>query len=131
MSNKDPRRGGDFTISAPVTGSAIANNSTMKNITITPPGEVGSASLDDLRKAVASLRAEVEALGGSEPANTNVRYEIRQLEEELGKENPDGETVRIGGNRLQKMVDSLPHVASIAQITDRILTLIPTLFGGN
>ncbi len=127
MSKNDPK-GGDFTISAPITGSAIANNSTMKNVTVTPPGDTSSKSLDDLREAIALLLAQVEAAGGSEAADGRIRYEIQTIEEELDEEEPDGAAVRSRWKQVQKLLGPLQHVAGIAQSTEQILTLIRTLF---
>lgn len=131
MSKKGPRRGGDFTVIAPVTGSAIANNSTMKNVTITPPGEASSTSLDDLREAIASLREEIGVAGGSEAADDRIRYELQTIEEELDEDEPDGAVVHSRWKQVQKLLGPLQGVAGIAQSTQQILTLIRTLFGGN
>ncbi|MGH3794701.1 MAG: hypothetical protein ACRDRT_02220 [Pseudonocardiaceae bacterium] len=131
MNRKGPRRGRDVVIGGSVIGSAIGDSNIVENITLTPDSAGGSASLDDLREAVALLRAQVEAAGGSEPAYPQVRSELPKFEEELNKDEPDGDLVRIRWTLVQKLLGSLPHVAGIAQVTDRIVTLIHTLFAAS
>lgn len=131
--NEKGSRGRDqnFSIGGSVIGSPIGDHSTVGNVTVSSTGETNAASLEDLREAIALLRAEIEAASGSGTTDTAMQYELRQVEDELDEEEPDGETVRVGGKRLQKLLDPLQHVASIAQLTDRVLTLIRTLFAAN
>lgn len=123
MNRKGPRRGQNFIVGGSAIGNATGDNSTVGNVTVTSTGEISSASLDDLREAIGLLRAEVEAAGGSEPADTEVRYELRKVEEELDEDEPDGGTVCARWKQVQKLLGPLQHAASVAQITDRILTL--------
>lgn len=130
MSRKGSRGNQNIVIGGSVAGSLIGDNN--RDITITTTGETSSASLDDLRAAIALLRTEIEAAGGSKPAETEkVRAELGKFEEELGADNPDGEMVGIRWKLVQKLLGPLQHVASIAQLADRILTLTRTLFSGN
>lgn len=121
MNRKCPRRDQNFIIGGPAIGNAFGDNSTVGHVRVT--GETGSASLNDLREAIGLLRAKVDAAGGSEPAATEVRYELRKVEEELDEDEPDGGTVRTRWKQVQKLLGPLQHAASVAQITDRILTL--------
>lgn len=130
MSSKGSRRSQHIVIGGSVTGSLIGDDN--RDVTITTTGETNSASLDDLRAAIALLRAEIKAAGGTAPADTEqVRAELGRFEEELGADNPDGEMVGIRWKLVQRLLVPLQHVAGIAQAADRILTLTRSLFGGN
>lgn len=102
-----------------------------QGVTIIHGGETRAASLGDLRKEIALLRAEVEVVSGAELADSPVRYEFKTIEQELREDEPDGEAVRIRWKQVQKLLGPLQHVASIAQATERVLTLVRALFGGN
>jgi hypothetical protein len=125
MSTKGPRRGREIFVGGSVTGSLIGDGN--KNITIRSNVEAGSASLDDLREAIALLRAEVEAAGSGEPADSRVQYELQTIEDELGENEPAGETVRSRWKQVLKLLGPLKDLASVAQITASILAI----FGGN
>jgi hypothetical protein len=121
MSTKRPRRGRDFFVGGSITGSIIGDGNSDIDITIGPDVETDSASLDDLRKAIALLRAEVEA------ADSRVQYELQTIQDELGGNEPDGEAVRSRWKQVLKLLGPLKDLASVAQITASILAL----FGGN
>ncbi|MGH3902309.1 MAG: hypothetical protein ACRDTA_29475 [Pseudonocardiaceae bacterium] len=130
MSRKGSRGNQNITIGGSVTGSLIGDNN--QDVTITTTGEASPASVDDLWAAITLLRAEIDAAGGSKPAETEkVRAELDKFEEELGADNPDGEMVGIRWKLVQRLLDPLQHVAGIAQLADRIFTLTRALFGGN
>lgn len=131
MSEKRHGRGGDFTISAPVTGSAIVSNGTMKNVTIGSPGDADPASLDDLREAIAALREAVEAAGGRDSADGRLRYELQTIEEELDEQEPDGAVIRSRWTKAQQFLGSVAQVSGIAQSTERILALVHALFSAS
>ncbi|MGH3811487.1 MAG: hypothetical protein ACRDUV_03380 [Pseudonocardiaceae bacterium] len=139
MSRKGSRGNQSITIGGSVTGSLIGGSVTgsligdnNRDITITTTGETSSASVDDLRAAIALLRAEIGAAAGSKLAETEkVQAELSNFDEEVGVDNPDAEMVGIRWKLVQKLLGPLQHVASIAQLADRILTLTRTLFGGN
>ncbi len=123
MNRKSRGRDQNFSIGGSAIGNAFGDNSTVGPVRVTSTGEASSASLDDLREAIGLLRAEVEAADGSEPADTELRYELRKVEEELDEDEPDSGTVRTRWKQVQKLFGPLQHAASVAQITDRILTL--------
>ncbi|MGH3770529.1 MAG: hypothetical protein ACRDRW_03885 [Pseudonocardiaceae bacterium] len=112
-----PRRGRDIVVGGSITGSVIGDGNSNIDITIGPDAETDSASLDDLREAIASLRAEVEA------ADSRVQYELQTIEDELGEDEPDGETVRSRWKQVLKLLGPLKDLASVAQITASMLAL--------
>lgn len=126
MSTKERRRGRDIFIGGSVTGSNVIGDNN-RDITITSTSETGAASLHDLREAIVLLRAEIEAANGGSTDTEQVQSELRQFEKELAKDEPDGDMVSIRWKLVQKLLGPLEHVASIAQLTNRIFTLI----GGN
>jgi hypothetical protein len=126
MSTKGSRRGRDIFIGGSVTGSNVIGDNN-RDITITLAGETGAASLGDLREAIVLLRAEIEAAGGGSTDTEQVQSELRQFEKELAKDEPDSDMVSIRWKLVQKLLGPLEHVASIAQLANRILALI----GGN
>lgn len=128
MNRKKPRRGHDVVIGGSVIGSAVGDGNTVENITISSTGESGSAALDELREAVALLRVRLEQAGEGESAHPEVWSELPKFEEELDKDEPDQELVRIRWTLVHRLLGALPHVAGIAQVTDRIITLMRTLF---
>jgi hypothetical protein len=125
MSTKGPRRGRDIVVGGSITGSVIGDGNS--GITIGSNVETDSDSFDDLRKAIASLRAEVQAAGGGDPADIRVQYELQTIEDELGENEPDAETVRSRWKQVLKLLGPLKDLASVAQVTAAILAL----FGGN
>ncbi|MGH3820967.1 MAG: hypothetical protein ACRDRE_25150 [Pseudonocardiaceae bacterium] len=127
MNTKRPRRGRDFFVGGSITGSIIGDDNSDISITIGPDTETYSAALDDLREAIALLRAEVETTGGGEPASSRVQYELQAIEDELGEDEPDGGTVRSRWKQVLKLLGPLKDLASVAQATASILTL----FGGS
>lgn len=127
MSTRGPRRGRDIFVGGSITGSIIGDGNSDIDITIGPDVETYSASLDDLREAIALLRAEVEAAGGGEPAGSRVQYELQTIEDELGEDEPDGGTVRSRWKQVLKLLGPLKDLASVAQTTTAILAL----FGEN
>ncbi|MGH3805730.1 MAG: hypothetical protein ACRDRU_03620 [Pseudonocardiaceae bacterium] len=127
MNTKRPRRGRDFFVGGSITGSIIGDDNSDISITIGPDTETYSAALDDLREAIALLRAEVETTGGDEPASSRVQYELQAIEDELGEDEPDGGTVRSRWKQVLKLLGPLKDLASVAQATASILTL----FGGS
>jgi len=116
-----------FVVGGSIIGSAIGDGSVVANSTINWNGDASAASLHDLRAAIASLQAEVDAAGGEFTDTEEVKSELGQLEKEVNKDEPDGEMVRVRWKLVQKLLGPLENVAKIAQLTDRILTLI----GGN
>ncbi|MGH3685397.1 MAG: hypothetical protein ACRDQ9_15405 [Pseudonocardiaceae bacterium] len=127
MNTKRPRRGRDFFVGGSITGSIIGDDNSDISITIGPDTETYSAALDDLREAIALLRAEVETTSGGEPASSRVQYELQAIEDELGEDEPDGGTVRSRWKQVLKLLGPLKDLASVAQATASILTL----FGGS
>lgn len=127
MSTKRARRGRDIFVGGSITGSIIGDDNSDISITIGPDAETYSAALDDLREAIALLRAEVEATGDGEPASSRVQYELQTIEDELGEDEPDGGTVRSRWKQVLKLLGPLKDLASVAQTTAAILTL----FGGS
>ncbi|MGH3867601.1 MAG: hypothetical protein ACRDQ4_15980 [Pseudonocardiaceae bacterium] len=125
MITKGPRRGRDIVVGGSITGSVIGDGNS--NITISSNVKTDSASFDDLRKAIALLRVEVEAAGSGKPADSRVRYELQTIEDELDENEPDAETVRSRWKQVLKLLEPLKHVASVAQVTASILAL----FGGS
>lgn len=125
MNRESSRRSRSFFVGGSVTGSVVGDGNS--NITIGSNAETDSSSLDDLRELIALLRAEVEAVGGGSTDTEEAQSELRQFEKELNKDEPDREMVGIRWKLVQKLLGPLEHVASIAQLTNRILTLI----GGN
>lgn len=125
MITKGPRRGRDIVVGGSITNSVVGDGNS--NITIDWNVETDSASLDNLRKAIALLRAEVEAASSGEPADSRVRYELQTIEDELGENEPDAETVRSRWKQVLKLLEPLKHMASVAQITTTLLAL----FGGS
>jgi hypothetical protein len=125
MSMKGPRRGRDIVVGGSITSSVIGDDNS--NIMIGSNVETDSASIDDLREAIALLRAEVEAASSGEPADSRVQYELQTIEDELGEDEPDGGTVRSRWKQVLKLLGPLKDLASVAQITASILAL----FGGN
>jgi hypothetical protein len=124
MKRENSRRGRNLFIGGSITGSVVGDGNS--NIMIGSNAAIGS-SLDDLRELIALLRAEVEAAGGGSTDTEEAQSELRQFEKELDKDEPDGDVVNIRWKLVQKLLRPLEHVASIAQLTNRILTLI----GGN
>ncbi len=125
MNRGNSRPGQNLFVGGSVTGSVIGDGNS--NIRISLNAETDSASLDDLRELIASLREEVEDASGGKPADSRIEYELQTIEEELGEDEPDGETVRSRWKQVLKLLGPLQHVASVAQITASILAL----FGGN
>lgn len=132
MSKKRPRPGQNFFAGGSVIGNAFGDNSKVKvgNVSVTSTDETGAASLEDLLEAIALLRTQVEAAGGSEAADGRIPYELQTIKEELDEDEPDGAAVRSRWKQVQKLLGPLQHVAGIAQSTEQILMLIRTLFGG-
>lgn len=127
MSTIRPRQGRDVFVGGSITGSVIGDGNSGIDIRIGPDVESDSASLDDLREAIALLWAEVQAAGGGKPMDTRVQYELQAIEEELGEDEPDGGTVRSRWKQVLKLLGPLKDLASVAQTTAAILAL----FGGN
>lgn len=128
MSPKDARRGRDIFVGGSVTGSLIGDNN--RDINIGTAREADSASLDELRAAIAALRVELQAVGGS--ADTEeVQSELGRFDQELGKDAPDGDMVGLRCRLVRTLLDPLRQLGDIAVIADRILTLTRTLFGGS
>lgn len=125
MSTKGRRRGRDIVVGGSITGSVIGDGNI--GITIGSNVETDSASFDDLREAIAVLRAEVEAAGSGGPADSRVQYELQTIEDELGENEPDAETVRSRWKQVLKLLGPLKDLASVAQVTASILAL----FSGN
>lgn len=123
MSTKRPRRGRDIFVGGSITGSIIGDDNSDISIAISPDVETCSTALDELREAIALLRAEVDATGGSEPASSRVQYELQTIEDELGEDEPDGGTVRSRWKQVLKLLGPLKDLASVAQVTASILTL--------
>jgi outer membrane murein-binding lipoprotein Lpp len=111
MSTKRPHRGRDFFVGGSITGGFVGDGNSNIDITIGPDVKTDSASLDDLREAIASLRAEVQAAGSDEPADSRVQYE------------PDGEAVRSRWKQVLKLLGPLKDLASVAQVTASMLAL--------
>lgn len=119
MSTKRPRRGRDLSVGGSITGSVVGDGNRDIGITIGPDVETGSASLDDLREAIALLRAEA--------ADSRVQYELQTIEEELSEDEPEGGAVRSRWKQVLKLLGPLKDLAIVAQITASIVKL----FGGN
>ncbi|MGH3905243.1 MAG: hypothetical protein ACRDTE_13790 [Pseudonocardiaceae bacterium] len=111
-------------------GSALGDNSTVGDVTVTWNDEAGSASLEDLHEAIELLLAQIEE-AGSDVADGRIRYELQTIEEELDEDEPDGAVVRSRWKQVQKLLGPLQQVGGIAQSAEQIFTLIRTLFGGN
>lgn len=127
MNAKRPRRGRDVFVGGSITDGFVGDGNSNIDITIGADVKTDSAALDDLRKAIASLRAEVQAAGGGDPSDIRVQYELQTIEDELGENEPDAETVRSRWKQVLKLLGPLKDLASVAQITASILAL----FSGN
>lgn len=126
MNTPNPHRGHrtpGIRIDAPVTGSVISNDSVVKNVWIHATA-AGSATRRDLRDAVASLRAAVEAEDGDQPSSRHARYELEAIEEELARDEPDTAVLGARWRKAHTLLEPLQQVASIAQLTDRVLSLL-------
>jgi hypothetical protein len=121
MSTKRPRRGRDFFVGGSITGSVVGDNNSDIDITVGQNVESDSASLDELREAIALLRVQFEA------ADSRVRYELQTIQDELGGNEPDGETVRSRWKQVLKLLGPLKDLTTVAQTTTAILAL----FSGN
>lgn len=121
MSTKRPRRGRDIVVGGSITGSLIGDGNSNIDITVGPDVESDSASLDELRETIASLRVQFEA------ADSRVQYELQTIQDELGENEPDGEMVRSRWKQVLKLLGPLKDLTTVAQTTTAILAL----FGGN
>ncbi|MBV9141267.1 MAG: hypothetical protein JO115_10170 [Pseudonocardiales bacterium] len=120
MSTKRPRRGRDFFVGGSITGSVIGDDNSDINITIAPDVESDSASLDELREAIALLRVQFAA------EDSRVRYELQTIQDELGEDEPDGGMIRSRWKQVLKLLGPLKDLTTVAQTTTAILAL----FGG-
>jgi hypothetical protein len=118
---KGSYRGRGISIGGSVTGSVIGDNN--RNVEITMTGEIDADSLDDLRKLIASLRAEIETVSGGEALDSRIRYELQTIEDELDDDEPDPETVRSRWKQVLKLLGPLQDLASVAKTTASILAL--------
>lgn len=115
------------------TGTFIGNavfgrNNKVDNNTITVGDVQASASIDDLRNAIAAARDELVRAAESPDAQAEVRYEIRKIEQELTEEEPRGVVVRNRWEQVAKVLDPLVVASnSVAQITE----LITKVFSGS
>lgn len=129
MSSKRSRQSRDIVIGGSVTSFIGHNN---QNVAVTVTAGMSPASLDEFRAAIQLLRAEIDAAKCTAPVDAEkARTELDKLEEELRADNPDAEMVGIRWKLVQRLLIPLQHLAGIAQATDRILTLIRTVFGDN
>lgn len=114
------------------TGTFIGNavfgrNNKVDNNTITVGDVQASASIDDLRNAIAAARDELVGAAEDPEAQAEVRYEIRKIEQELTEEEPRGVVVRSRWEQVAKVLDPLVVASnSVAQITE----LITKVFNG-
>jgi hypothetical protein len=108
-------------------GSAVGQGNKASHNTITVGGVQKQVSLDDLRSAIAAARDELVRAAEGSDAQTEVRYEIHKIEQELAEEKPQGLIVRSRWEQVVKVLGPLAAAsASIAQITE----LIMKVFGG-
>lgn len=109
-------------------GSAVGYDNKASHNTVTVGGVQAQASLDDLRAVLAAVRNELVGAATSPDMQSDVRYEVRKMEEELAKEKPDGSVVRSRWEQVGAMLGPLAAASgSITQITD----LITKIFGGS
>ncbi len=109
-------------------GSAVGQGNKVSDNTITVGEVQTSASVDDLRKAIAAARDELVRAAEDPEAQAVVRYGIRTIEGELAKEQPQGAEVRSRWNLVSEILSPLAAVSGIvAQITDSIVKV----FGGS
>jgi hypothetical protein len=129
MNPQNPGRGQRFSIHGPVIGSAFGDNSTVGDVTVTWHSGTGSASVDDLREAIAVLLARIEAAGGG-AQDERIRYELQAIDEELDAEKPDGAMVSSRWALVHRLLGPLREVGGIAQSAGQVLELVRALFGG-
>lgn len=109
-------------------GSPVGWNNKVSYNTITVGDVQTSASIADLKKAIASMRDDLVAAAKAVDAQAEVSYEIRKIEQELAGEQPRGAVVRSVWERVSEVLSPLAAASGIiAQITD----LITKVFGGS
>ncbi|MCA1674936.1 MAG: hypothetical protein LC799_23025 [Actinobacteria bacterium] len=110
-------------------GNAFGDNSTVGDVTVTWNGDNGSATVEDLREAIALLLARVEA-AESGASGERIRYELQAIDEELDSEKPDGTVVSSRWALVTRLLGPLREAGGIAQSVEQVLALVRALFGG-
>lgn len=100
-------------VTGPVVGSAVGDGNVVANNTINWTDATDSRLLLELREAVALLRAEVE----KDAANAHAVYELRTIEAEIAKPEPDPGAIRTRWDQVKALLGPLQHAANIATIT--------------
>lgn len=108
-----------------VIGGAFGERATVKDNTFVVGGlpQQPQPSLADLRAALAAARPQLLASAPTDEARSDVERRLRQLEEELDEDEPAGPVVQSRWAQITKLAGPLSASASIAQITDLIITI--------
>ncbi|MGH4023153.1 MAG: hypothetical protein ACRDRV_01055 [Pseudonocardiaceae bacterium] len=110
-------------------GNAFGDNSSVGDVTVTWNGETGSASVEDLREAIALLLARVDAAESGAP-DERIRYELQAIDEELDSDRPDGAVVSSRWTLVHRLLGPLREAGGIAQSIEQVMALVRALFGG-
>jgi len=86
-----------------------------------------SATVEDLRTALAAGSAEIVALGRDEDERNDLRHELRKIEKELQGDEPEGAAVR---TRWKSVLAALEGVRTAGTAVVGITELVRQLFGG-
>jgi hypothetical protein len=84
-------------------------------------------SLDDLRRLLDETREQILDSGADDEKRARIAHELREIDEELADDEPDGLAVRTRWNSVLKVLDgALAAGTKIAGITE----LVHKIFGG-
>jgi hypothetical protein len=132
MNMKVPRQGGDSFVSSPIINSPLGDGNIVVGNEVHWYGKVDSAPLGELRELIALLRVEVEAAGDGDPAENDINYELRTIEQELTKNEPDGKAINSRWQQVLRLLEPLQHIANVATVATsvtQITAAILALFG--
>ncbi|MGH3569699.1 MAG: hypothetical protein ACRDRH_27540 [Pseudonocardia sp.] len=108
---------------ATVQGTTFGDHSHVRdNVFVVGDGQP-PPSLDDLREALAAARPQLLASAPTDEARSDVERRLRQLEEELDEDEPAGPVVQSLWARIKKLAGPLSASASIATITDLVVSI--------
>lgn len=109
-------------------GSAVGQGNKVSHNTITVGDVQVSASIADLRKAIAAASDDLVRAADGPDAQAEVRYEIRKIEQELAEGQPRGAVVR---SRWEQVSEVLSPLAAASGIVAQITVLITKVFGAS
>lgn len=117
MSEERARTGDSFTIGGSVVGSAIGRRNTVRDSTSSLVHGADGPTIEDLRAAVADLRAQV-----AEDAPAGAGYELDRIAEELAGPEPDAAVVQGRWNQVLRLLEDTSLVSRVTELITAVFS---------